>query len=118
MTMGIGIGRRSSSSYPEKDVAQHPVDIARGNPNPNNYNILRTVQIGKYLVILIHYPDCKNYEGKKILMYENITIEQLIKQQLIDPHFSNNKKYKSPIARFQPTDNGWDMAMACATQQR
>lgn len=82
-----------------------------GNPDPNNYKILSHWSCGKFLVIKIKYPDCNNYEGKKILVYKNTTLEDLIKQKSIDPHFSNNKKYKSPIARFEPTDEGLRMAL-------
>ena len=38
-------------------------------------------------------------------------IEKLKAQKVIDPHFSESKKYYSPIARFEPTMRGWGMAM-------
>ena len=47
-------------------------------------------------------------------MIHTVTKEELIKQGKdvgIDPHFSDNKKYHSPIARFEPTDRGWEMAL-------
>ena len=51
-------------------------------------------------------------KGKKILVFENITMIDLVNQKLIDPHFFPAKsKYKSPIARFEPTDRGWNMAI-------
>jgi len=34
----------------------------------------------------------------------------LEKQGAIDPHFSDNHKYISPIARFVPTEEGLAMA--------
>lgn len=84
------------------------------NPNPNNYVILDSEQVGNNLVVRIKYPDCTNYEGEKILVFANTTLPQLVKQKAIDPHFSENKKYLSPIARFVPTSKGWTLALTCA----
>jgi len=85
------------------------VDIR--NPDPNNYTIKKTEQIREYLIVFINYPNCFNYEGNKILVYKHTRINYLINQKSIDPHFSNNKKYISPIARFEPTNDGWLMAV-------
>jgi hypothetical protein len=89
----------SKDSYVTKEVIV-------GNPNPANYKILRHKIVGECLVIEIQYKDCINYEGKKILVYL-CTLKDLKKQKLIDPHFSDNKKFISPIARFEPTKRGW-----------
>lgn len=83
------------------------------NPDPNNYIILRFKTIHDYLVIELRYTDCSNYEGRKIMVF-NCDLQSLQKQKQIDPHFSNNKKYHSPIARFEPTDTGWDDAVVYA----
>lgn len=99
--MGIHIGF-SRDSYISPAIT--------GNPDPSKYEILRHKQDGDILVIEIHYPDCTNYEGKKILVYEGITLSELKLQKMIDPHFSESKEFVSPIARFEPTDRGWDMA--------
>ena len=79
--------------------------------NPRKYKILRTETIGKFCILLIEYPDCNNYEGKKILVFKDTSIESIMNQGVIDPHFSSNKSYLSPIARFVPTDEGWQMAI-------
>lgn len=85
------------------------------NPNPENYTILAHKEFsnGK-LLVKIQYDDCTNYEGKKILLYDKCTLKQLQDQKLIDPHFSDNKEFKSPIARFEPTIQGWMMGCMCA----
>lgn len=80
------------------------------NPNPKNYVILDSEAIGPFLILHIRYPDCTNYEGKKILVFQNTSLISLKKQGSIDPHFCNNPNYKSPIARFEPTNKGMDMA--------
>ena len=102
----------SSSSYDNKPTTQIvTVEVTKPlpNPNPNNYKIIKHEQIGKYLIIEVKYLDCTNYEGYKIMLYE-CTYDDILKQVSIDPHFSNNPEYFSPIARFEPTKRGWEMA--------
>jgi hypothetical protein len=111
--MGINIFRSSSrfdSYYDSFDYNKPPTTID-ANPNPNNYEIIEHLESNGWLLIKIKYPDCKNYEGIKILLFRNVTVMDLLKQKLIDPHFSENKEYKSPFARFEPTELGWEAAM-------
>lgn len=76
------------------------------NPRPDNYEVIRHKQMGNYLLIEIKYNDCTNYEGRKIMIYR-CGYDKLIKQKLIDPHFSENQNYASPIIRLEPTERGW-----------
>lgn len=86
------------------------------NPNPRNYRLKRSRRFGKktglgsYLAVEINYPDCTNFEGNKILVYEDTKLIELTRQGSIDPHFAANTHFKSPIARFVPTPKGWTMA--------
>lgn len=105
----MGIHLFSSDNYP-KEISIFPPPILPGNPDPANYTIIDTLTIGNLLIVEIKYPSCHNYEGKKILVYEGVSWRKLREQELIDPHFSNNKKFLSPIARFEPTEKGWRMA--------
>jgi len=106
--MGISLGfSRSTFDYP-KDVTKNQIEKLP-NPDPKNYRILKSEQINNYLLVVIIYPDCTNYEGRKILLFKDTTLQELFNQKLIDPHFSNNKQYKSPIARFEPTEYGWEL---------
>jgi len=45
------------------------------NPDPRNFDIRCVVTIGDYIVVRVHYPDCANYEGNKIMVYEGVTLE-------------------------------------------
>ncbi len=80
-------------------------------PSPYNFKILESLQTGPFLVVRVKYPNCATFEGHKILVYEGIDIESLIKQNCIDPHFSESKKIKHPIARFEPNASGWSNAV-------
>jgi len=79
----------------------------KGNPDPNNYTILNAFAANGHLLLLVQYPDCNNYEGKKVLLYTHTTMEEITRQKHLDPHFSNNKLFASPFARFEPTKAGW-----------
>ena len=41
------------------------------------------------------------------MVYKDCNIDKLKNQKLIDPHFAENKKLYSPIARFEPTIEGY-----------
>jgi hypothetical protein len=105
--MGISPFKGSVSTYDEPLSLQPQPPM----PDPKNYKILKYLQYYKNLLVAVKYPDCTNYEGIKILLYKDTTIDILRAQGSIDPHFSENSIFESPIARFAPTKAGWDMAM-------
>ena len=111
--------RPSTSSYPNERIIEKIIRIDKNpNPDPKNWKIMQFKHFGyngDFLVVKINYHDCTNYEGNKILLYDNITIDQLKRQKYIDPHFSTEGIYKSPIARFIPTGRGWNMTVSLAT---
>lgn len=104
--MGINLFA-SSSSYDDSSSDSKKPDYGK-------YNIVKIQELNGYLIIKIHYPDFKNFEGNKILVFKNCKIVDLIEQKTIDPHFSDNSNFKSPIARFRPDDEGWDLALKLA----
>ena len=115
--MGISPFHYSSSSYdslPKEPIKEILDKLKKSpnypNPDPNNYKIIRAYEYNNKLIVEIKYLDCTNYEGNKILYYEDCTLVKLLKQKSIDPHFSENKKFHSPTARFEPTERGWCMA--------
>ena len=109
----MGLGLFSSSSYDEPNVIYEEKVIYKKlpNPDPYNYKIVRAQEVNNNLLVMINYPDCTNYEGNKILAFKNYTVEKLLKRKSVDPHFSNNTKFKNPVARFEPTDLGWNLGL-------
>ena len=105
----VGASLRSASRH-DKKVIIEAINKSLPNPDPTNYKIKKCRRLGKYLIVKIQYLDCINYEGIKILVYKT-TLEKLKAQKYIDPHFCDNKKFISPIARFVPTEEGWDDAV-------
>jgi hypothetical protein len=113
MGISIGFSRSSYDSTPIKQIIYE----TRYSPNPNleRFKIQRYQEIKNYLVVEINYYDATNYEGNKILVFQDYSIEKLKRRKSIDPHFSENKKFKSPIARFEPTKKGWSKAISFCT---
>ena len=95
--------------YPSCSSRYDPPPAKLPNPDPHNYKINKAEEIGGYLILEIHYPDCVNFEGKKVLLFK-ATLLEVVNQKVIDPHFFNDPKIISPIARFVPTKEGWEMA--------
>jgi len=98
----------SGSSFDSSDTIPQPQQYS---PDPTNYTIKKHLQIDNFLIVFIKYHDCINYEGDKILVFKDININILRSQKAIDPHFSDNKLYYSPIARFIPIEEGAEMAV-------
>jgi hypothetical protein len=78
------------------------------SPNPKNFKILNLIEL-ENTYAEIHYPDCKNYEGVKIVVFEGKVADKLLKLTELDPHFSTQEL--SPIARFKPDNRGKYMAL-------
>jgi hypothetical protein len=89
----MGISPTFSSSSFDINQNKNP------NPNPNNYSIVRYIELLNLTLIEIKYPDCTNYEGHKILLFQ-CSMANLTAQKSIDPHFSNNKKFKYRTSWF------------------
>jgi hypothetical protein len=79
------------------------------------FRILKLVKVGRMVVVKARYDSCANFEGLKILVYENCTPEDVMSAKTLDPHFCNVCAL-SPIARFIPTRQGCDRAVAFAVQ--
>ncbi len=103
--MGLSPFKNCSVYHSEKRVVAP-------NPNPINFMILELQEIGNAVVAKIKYPDCTNFEGIKICVYEDTTAQQIRDRSEIDPHFSISDE--SPIARFKPTANGLELAFKLA----
>jgi len=77
------------------------------NPNPSNYTVLQSIQVGIYAILKIKYLDCTNFEGNKICVFKG-NAEQIRLRGIIDPHFYAKSDL---IARFIPTEEGLSMAV-------
>ena len=88
----------------------------RKQPRPDKWIPIKTMEVGPHLVLELQYKNCTNYEGRKILVFRDTSLPELIEHNnnLIDPHFSDSSKYIHPVARFEPTQEGLKMAIQFA----
>lgn len=81
------------------------------NPREDNFKILVAGEINGHLILEVVYPDCTNFEGKKLMVYKRgVTLLEIVNQKSLDPHFQDNSNYISPVARFIPNALGWELA--------
>ncbi len=79
------------------------------NPDPRNFHINSLETVNNFVIVDVVYPDCKNFEGRKLLVFESLdAYVKCTANGELDPHFSEN--HASPIARFEPTERGLKMA--------
>ena len=95
----------------KKEIATQINAVPINNkPNPYQFQILRKYVYKSYVLIMVRYPDCKNYEGKKILLFSNNTGSYggILYKDFLDPHFFEDYPL---IARFLPTQEGWELGL-------
>jgi len=109
--MGIGLFGGSSGCSCSTVKQYIKIEVPTGNPDPTKFKIIRDQTMGNNVIAEIEYPDSNNYEGRKILVYKGITTEALLAAEYLDPHFCNSTDHISPIARFEPTEYGWHLAI-------
>ncbi len=100
------MGFKWFSDTPTSIRTPDPVD-----PRPDRFRIKRLEQHGNHVVGLVNYPNCTTFSGDKIIVWEDVTKDEVMRMSLIDPHFLEGNKI---IARFRPTNQGWAYAVFLA----
>lgn len=125
-------GDPACSKYPrflkeeaDKEILRRVADgelVPVDSPDSGKYDISRIERVGPHLVVEATYPNCTKcaYEGRKVMVFLNITEIDAIRWKRIDPHFRDpTLKYPlseapPPVARFPANDAGWRDAVAYA----
>ena len=96
----MGLNLFSSSSF------DNPYgEIRVGQPNPTSFKIIREYDKENYSLVEMKYDNCTNYEGHKILLFkEPLSKVLIVNDNIIDPHFSDNKLKISPFMIKEPTE--------------
>lgn len=115
MGLGIGMSKCSCScqSTPTASVLR-----TLPNPDPKNFRIIKAYEGVSGVALRVEYPDCTNYEGVKILLFREVSLKRLLKRKTLDPHFCDKGFHKSPFARFEPTDFGWNIAVTLCGERK
>lgn len=79
------------------------------NPSPSQWMLMQCVQYENAHAVMVKYLGCTNYEGKKVIVYKGTYDKDLLVR---DPHFAESDN--SPLARFKPTEEGWNLAKSFA----
>jgi hypothetical protein len=87
-------------------------------PDIEKYKIIQAKQVGPHLVLKVLYPNCSKcaYEGHKVIVFLDVTTEEAIIWNKIDPHFRpvdalGPKAAPRPAARFPSDEEGWRDAL-------
>ena len=96
--------KKTSNDYEEKKVSKY-------DPKPNHFEIKNVYESNGHCIIYINYPNCINYEGNKVLVFKDTKKEEIEKLNEIDPHFTDSENIIKPIARFELTYEGWNLAI-------
>jgi len=94
-------------------------------PDNTKFQILRTEELAGNLILEVLYPNCSDcsYEGRKVMVFFGLSLQEAILWRKIDPHFRAPQapephEAPSPAARFPATTEGWSAAcqMAASSQ--
>ena len=80
-----------------------------GNPDPTRFEVLSETTTKNYTVVVVNYPDAKNFEGNKVMVLEGTQSVKTAKE--LDPHFDVNSRV---LARFRPNAEGIGMSIKFA----
>lgn len=86
------------------------------DPVPQDAVVIQEVEAGDYLVVLVRYKTCINYQGLKCIVYKGLKTVKDLKS--LDPHFRAfgvRGEGPRPVARFEPTEEGFKMAVEMYT---
>lgn len=72
-----------------------------------NYKTVATFVRGQWTLLKLNYPNCKNYDGDKIILLKGFKLAEL-EADKFDPHFLQGNKI---FGRFEPTLEGWQAGM-------
>lgn len=81
------------------------------NPNPSRFKIEKLIEL-ENTYVEINYPDAKNYEGNKVLVFKGQIAKEILSRSEIDPHFEEDGL--PLLARLRPDFEGKWLGMAIA----
>ena len=106
--MGLGIGCSSCSCIANPTVQKRS---RNSSPSPKKFRIERVLRLDRYSIVQAHYDEATNFEGEKLMLYKDVDRDWFDNTKELDPHFCDTGTHPSPIARFEPTGPGLEMAM-------
>jgi len=82
-------------------------------PNPRTYSTIKRKHVGDYEIAEVFYRGCTTFKGRKLLLLKrHLYSNNKDTVKGLDPHLLGNDHIV--IARFEPTEQGWELAELCA----
>lgn len=98
-----------------QDFSAQESSFNLGDPQPHRFTIKSCMNYGNITVARINYPDCQNFSGDKILVYQGDVVDKINKADVLDPHFLETEL--SPILRISPSKEGQDFLNKIVRQE-
>ena len=76
----------------------------KGNPDPLEFKITYYESIGGLWLVSVHYPNCTNYEGRKIIVMTTKAYSKALDGYL-DPHFLKDNGIVARLERVRTRCN-------------
>ncbi len=106
------ITRKAEAERRENERADRAPTIQKvamgAKPDPHNFTVLRWELVQGNTIVLALYPGSLTFHGQKLMLLRGEHTEFTT----LDPHFLDEEY--AVVARFIPTDKGWEMARMCA----
>src|ERR1017187_3422706 len=87
-----------------------PSKMKNAELDPKKCEVIASLVCESYLIVRVTYTGYPEFDGDKILVYQDIDLDDLLDLKGIDPEFNESAKTPTPIATFKPTAEGWRMA--------
>jgi hypothetical protein len=112
--MGMGIGPSWGRSAGVSAAATSTSKTAP-NPNPHRFQIRWIKEYSNCTAALVHYPDCDNFEGEKLLVFSGMCAAKIRAMRVLDPHFREDMNL---IARLRPDELGMRVLKKIAIEKK
>ena len=117
---------RLNAIYEREQYAYKLKELEANSPDASKYAIERVERVGAHLVLEVLYPNCAkcSYEGRKVMVFLNVSEMDALRWRRIDPHFRDptlkvtKEDAPAPAARFPASDEGWKDAITFADNKR
>lgn len=105
----------SHPDHPDNPANRRVRELESKTPDAERFEILDMMRVGAHVVLKVKYPNCSqcSYEGTKIMVFLDVSENQIVRWRKIDPHFRETRvnipprESPGPAARFPASDEGW-----------
>jgi hypothetical protein len=109
----------------ERAMKAKLAEVEARTPDADRYQVDEVERVGAHLVMRVLYPNCVkcSYEGKKVMVFLDVSEKDAMKWRRINPHFRDPTQAVSateappPAARFPANAEGWQDALDYARRK-